>query len=185
MDQYIPISTLNDFIFCPKSIYFHQLYGRYHSQVYKDTPQVSGTIAHSSIDTKTYSTSKNILQSLDVYSEKYWITGKIDIYDTNTQVLMDRKNRITTVYLGYIYQLYAQYLCMIEMWYIVKELKLWSKSDNKIHSIPIPNDDEILKFEAFLQTYRDFKPNLSWFTQNPHKCAKCIYRELCDFYQWS
>ena len=27
MDDYILISWLNDFIFCPISIYFHQLYG--------------------------------------------------------------------------------------------------------------------------------------------------------------
>jgi CRISPR-associated protein Cas4 len=62
MDQYIRISTLNDFIFCPKSIYFHQLYDNVEKELYQETPQVRGTLNHTKIDQGTYSTSKDILQ---------------------------------------------------------------------------------------------------------------------------
>lgn len=39
MEPYIPISFLNDFIFCPRSIYFHQLYGRSSESLYHSTDQ--------------------------------------------------------------------------------------------------------------------------------------------------
>lgn len=62
MDSYIRISSLNDFIFCPKSIYFHQLYENYEKELYQDMPQIRGTLNHTRIDQGKYSTSKDILQ---------------------------------------------------------------------------------------------------------------------------
>jgi CRISPR-associated protein Cas4 len=78
MENYIKLSTLNDFIFCPKSIYYHNLYYGYDKKLYQEEVQIAGSIAHESIDNKTYSTSSNVLQNLEVYSEKYKIAGKID-----------------------------------------------------------------------------------------------------------
>ena len=62
MEQYIKISTMRDFDFCPYSIYFHNLYENYEKQLYQDTPQINGTLNHSLIDSGNYSTSKDILQ---------------------------------------------------------------------------------------------------------------------------
>jgi CRISPR-associated protein Cas4 len=62
MENYIKLSTLNDFIFCPKSIYYHNLYDNYNKNLYQEEAQKSGTIAHESIDNQTYSTRKDILQ---------------------------------------------------------------------------------------------------------------------------
>ena len=41
-ENYYPISYLNDFIFCPLSIYFHQLYGRTEECLYQCTDQING-----------------------------------------------------------------------------------------------------------------------------------------------
>lgn len=179
---YIRISTLNDFIFCPRSIYFHDLYGKYDKKVYQDTPQIEGTMAHESIDTKTYSTAKKYIQSMHISSEKYRLSGKIDIYNQETKTLIERKNQIKKVYDGYKYQLYAQYFCMQEMGYEVLNLTIYSMKDNIKYAIPLPNAQEIIKFERLLQQYKTFQPDKPWFTQNPKKCAMCIYRELCDYY---
>jgi len=57
MENYIKLSTLNDFIFCPKSIYYHNLYYSYEKKLYQEETQIAWSIAHESIDNKTYSTS--------------------------------------------------------------------------------------------------------------------------------
>ena len=97
MDQYILISSLNDFIFCPKSIYFHRLYEPYEQEMYHSTYQVNWNIAHSKVDKKDYSTSKDILQSKMVFSEKYWLVWKIDLFHIWKKSLIERKAHISKV----------------------------------------------------------------------------------------
>lgn len=180
MDSYIKISTLNDFTFCPKSIYFHELYSKYDSKNYHQKEQTEGKLTHQSIDKKTYSTSKKILQGISVFSEKYNLCGKIDIYHIEKRSLMERKTYVEKIYKGYVFQLYAQYFCMIEMWYDVERLRLYSMKDNKVYGIILPWKHEINEFERFLDTYIAFDINNIYFRQNSNKCKKCIYRELCD-----
>lgn len=50
MDDLIVISNLNDFIFCPASIYFHKLYGSEDTIMYQSKAQLDGTKAHEKID---------------------------------------------------------------------------------------------------------------------------------------
>ena len=109
MEETILISQLNDFIFCPVSIYFHKLYGNLERRLYQGEKQIKGEYAHSSIDNKYYSTRKDVLQGVDIYSEELNLRGKIDIFDIKTGVLTERKNTIKTIYDGYVFQLYAQY----------------------------------------------------------------------------
>lgn len=52
MDDYISISTLNDFVFCPYSIYLHNVYMETDERLYHATPQTRGRIAHETIDYK-------------------------------------------------------------------------------------------------------------------------------------
>lgn len=42
MESYLLITYLNDFIFCPLSIYFHQLYGGLSERLYYDDVQMNG-----------------------------------------------------------------------------------------------------------------------------------------------
>jgi CRISPR-associated exonuclease Cas4 len=181
MEPFLPISFLNDFIFCPKSIYFHNLYGGYEKEVYHDLPQKNGNMNHKTIDEKTYSSRKTMIQAMDIYSAKYGLCGKIDLYDTETKTLIERKTKISVIYDGYRYQIYAQYFCLTEMGYPVEKLFLHSLKDNTRYPIPLPSPAEITEFETLLDKinrFDVFDPN---FTQNPEKCQKCIYRELCDF----
>ena len=182
MSSYIRISTLNDFIFCPRSIYFHDLYQKYNRHSYQDTPQITGSIAHESLDTKKYSTAKKYIQSMAIYSDRYQLAGKIDIYNTQSKTLTERKNKIKKIYDGHKYQLYAQYFCMIEMGYEVKNLQIYSMTDNIMYPIDLPTTADQTKFERILQQYKKFQPDQPNFTQNPKKCAMCIYRQLCDYY---
>lgn len=85
MDDIIIISNLNDFIFCPASIYFHKLYGSQDNLTYQSSYQINGSKAHESVDNSSYSTKKSIITALDVYKEannffiykcmKYWERG--------------------------------------------------------------------------------------------------------------
>ncbi len=181
MEEIILISYLNDFIFCPISIYFHKLYGNLDKKLYQTTYQINGTNAHKSIDTKNYSSKKNILQSINVYSEEFGIQGKIDIFDIDSGILTERKNKITKIYDGYIFQLYAQYYALVEMGYKVKKIRFHSLSDNKNYPIALPKDnpDFDKKFRNLIKEMHEF--NIENFTQtNQNKCTKCIYEPSCD-----
>lgn len=181
MEPYIPISFLNDFIFCPRSIYFHQLYGRVSTSLYHTSYQREGQNAHKSIDTKTYTTAKTVFQALDIYSEKYGIGGKIDTYDEAKQLLVERKKRVIRIYDGYIFQLYAQYHALTEMGYQVNRMKLYSMDDNKSYPIKLPKEDKEMqnKFEGLIEQMKNYKLSDD-FIPNANKCSKCIYNNLCD-----
>lgn len=43
MDDIIVISNINDFIFCPVSIYFHNLYGAENKLMFQSEYQLNGT----------------------------------------------------------------------------------------------------------------------------------------------
>ena len=71
MDDAILITEINDFIFCPASIYFHKLYGSLDNMIFQSEDQINGTAAHKSVDKGTYSSKNSILSGTDVYSENY------------------------------------------------------------------------------------------------------------------
>ncbi len=179
MESYIQISKINDFIFCPKSLYFHSIYENFSEKTYHQSPQTKGKIKHESIDRGKYSTAKRFLQGLEVYSEKYNLAGKIDIYNKDAKALIERKNKIIKIYDGYKYQLYAQYFSMIEMGYEVEKLSFYSMTDNRKYEIELPKGEELEKFEETINKMRDFDMLNNSYSKNPAKCAKCIYSELC------
>ena len=106
-EDYISISTLNDFIFCPYSIYLHNVYMESDEGLYHATPQTRGKIAHKTIDTKKASNRTGDLQSLPILSEKYKLIGKIDLYRSKDKKLIERKYQLKNIYQGQIYQLWA------------------------------------------------------------------------------
>jgi len=182
MESYITLSYLNDFIFCPRSIYFHQLYSIYNEQNYKQKPQIAGTEAHVAIDNNTYSTRSTVLQGLEVYCEKYNIVGKIDIFDIDSGRLTERKKSISNIYDGYVFQVYAQYFALTEMGYEVKAVFIYDISHNKNYQVllPIENEDMFKKFESLIFEIQNYQLNDNSFIPLKEKCNHCIYSPLCD-----
>lgn len=181
MELYLKISNINDFVFCPLSIYYHELYGQLKEDLYYGQAQLDGKAAHESIDEKRYSTHKNILQGIEVYSDEYKLMGKIDIFDIEKGLLTERKKHIAKIYDGYIFQLYAQTLSLREMGYSVKSLRLYSHDDNKVYPVALPEDDTEMfeKFTNIIQSMQDF--NLTtYLPKSSDKCNKCIYCHFCD-----
>lgn len=80
MEDLILISNLNDFIYCPASIYFHGLYGNADKLTYQSEYQINGTKAHENVDAGKYSTRKNIITALEVFSQEYGLVGKDGIF---------------------------------------------------------------------------------------------------------
>ena len=181
MEDVILLSQLNDFIFCPVSIYFHNLYGDMEKQLYQEKQQLAGTKAHETVDEKRYSTSKHIITGMDVFCEKYGIAGKIDIYNQKERVLIERKKKIQQVYDGYIFQLYGQYFALTEMGYDVSKLEMHSIDDNKTYSIPLPEEDPEMqsRFISTITSMRNFDMS-KYVQENSKKCANCIYEPACD-----
>lgn len=181
MDDYIEISKLNDFMFCPISIYFHGLYDNTEPVLYQRVEQIKGTIAHKAVDSGKYSSRKNILQGLYVCSEAYHLVGKIDTFDIDSRILRERKNKISVVYDGYIMQLYGQYFSLKEMGFMVQKLELYSCSDCKTYPILLPEENEIM-FQKFKQIIHDIQrfQMQSFKQENIEKCRNCIYEPVCD-----
>lgn len=184
MESYISISILNDFIFCPRSIYFHYVHGDVGQEMYHTEVQINGKEAHRSIETKQYTTKKDVLIGIDVYCEKYNIAGKIDIFNIPEGKLIERKNRVTKIYDGYVFQVYAQTFSLIEMGYEVKKIIIYDKTKNINYPIPLPWEDDAMfnKFEKLIDSINSFSLNSIHFKPNPEKCKKCIYSDLCDYY---
>ncbi len=179
MESYIQISKINDFIFCPRSVYLHTIYDQFHPVMYHRTPQAVGKIKHETIDKGTYSSQKRYLQSLEVYSDTYGIAGKLDIYDAEEKAIIERKTKIKQIYDGYRYQLYAQYFCMKEMGYAVEKLLWHSLADNKRISLPVPGGREKAEFEEVLHKIKTLSAVDAPILENSAKCAQCIYKPLC------
>ncbi len=182
MEQPILISHLNDFIFCPVSIYFHSLERETDEIMLKDTWQLNGSKAHEKSDTARYSSKKNVLQGISVYSERYNLFGKIDVFDQEKGVLTERKKKIKTVYDGYVFQLYAQCFALQDMGYSVEKIQLYSMDDNKVHPLSLPDENSsmVKKFKSLLLQINafDFK---SFKQENIKKCGNCIYEEMCSY----
>lgn len=169
MDLAIAISTINDFTYCPKSLYLHGVYSSFDTSIYHDTPQTLGSITHENIEDQTYTTSKHILQGLSVYSNRLGIKGKIDVYDAKNKLLIERKYKVKQVYLGFKYQLYAQMYCLEEAGFKVKKLFLHSLSDNKRYEISLPTKDEKKEFEKVVANMKSFNTA----SLQKHSCNHC------------
>lgn len=181
MENPIIISNINDFIFCPISIYYHQLYADIDKMIYTGEKQLNGSHAHEKVDTAGYSTSKHILQGIDVYCDEFGIVGKIDLFDSKNGVLTERKNQIKTIYDGYVFQVYAQCLSLREMGYSVTKIRLYSFLDNQNYPIPLPEEDPGM-FDKFRKTIWMMKTTdvSNFMPDNPEKCKNCIYSPFCD-----
>lgn len=156
MENPLAISKLNDFIFCPLSIYFHGLFEDAEKMAYQSEFQLNGTAAHRAVDSGEYSDSGNILQSLPIYCEEYGLYGNIDTLDTLSGTLTERKKHISVIYDGYIFQLYAEYFALCEMGYAVKKLNLYSYDDNKMFGILLPEENPEMP-EKFLNLLSDIQ----------------------------
>lgn len=169
MDSAIQISAINDFTYCPKSLYLHSVYSSFDTSIYHDTPQTIGSITHENIEDQSYTTSKYILQGLSVYSNKLGIKGKIDVYDAKNKFLIERKYLVKQVYKGFKYQLYAQMYCLLEAGFKIKRLFLHSLSDNKRYEIPLPTEAEKTEFERVIANMKSF----SAVSLRNHSCSHC------------
>jgi CRISPR-associated protein Cas4 len=181
MEETIKISYLNDFVFCPMSIYFHNLYDNLNKDIYQTSSQINGTNCHKTIDEKKYSSRKDILQSIDIYCNEFNVEGKIDVFDIPTGILTERKRKITKIYDGYVFQLYAQYYALIEMGYNVNKIRLHSICDNKTYNLLLPEQNPKMnqKFKNIIKEMHKFDYR-KFIQKDCKKCLECIYEPICD-----
>jgi CRISPR-associated protein Cas4 len=179
-ENVILMSNINDFIFCPVSIYFHNLMGNADKMMSQSEFQINGTHSHRTIENKGYTSRKDVLQGMEVYCEKYDVMGRIDLFDIKRGMLTERKKKISRLFDGQIFQVYAQYFALKEMGYSVNAIRIHSMDDNKNHDVVIPeNDPEMLiMFENTIADMHTFDPN-GYLQTNSCKCSNCIYEPMC------
>jgi CRISPR-associated protein Cas4 len=179
MFELIPISQLNDFIFCPYSIYLHNVYQSANEDLYHDTPQTLGRASHNAIDEQKYSSKKDNVSGISVYSNEFGLVGKIDIYKGADKHLIERKYKLEKIYKGQIYQLWAQYFCLKEMGYEIEKLSFYATSTNKSFPVGIPTEQDKQELMNFIEQFKNFNPEIQ-IEINENKCKHCIYCNLCD-----
>lgn len=181
MESYLMMTQINDFLFCPRSMYFSGIYrNTVNTDMFHQLPQTVGQSAHAAVDEHRYSTRKSIITGMTVYSERYNLLGCIDIFDVASGLLTERKYSITAVYDGFRYQLFAQYFALTEMGYTVNQMRLHSSKDNKNYDIELPDANTTKQFEKVLDDIRCFSL-FNEFKPNPNRCHHCIYAPLCDY----
>jgi len=176
MESYIQISKINDFLYSPQSLYLHSVYESFSEDTYHEEAQIIGKINHENIEEGKYSTAKKFLQGTSVYSEKYNLGGKIDIYNKDTKTLIERKTKIKKVFRGLEFQLYAQMFALEEMGYGVKELAIQSLRDNQRYTVLLPDEIDIKDFEKVLEAMRNYDVRKK--DPNLYRCDLSIYRHL-------
>lgn len=177
-EDYISISTLNDFIFCPYSIYLHNVYMDTDEGLYHATPQTKGRLAHESVDNKT-ALNRDIVLALPVISKQLGLTGKIDVYKQKEKKLIERKYSLKHIYQGQIYQLWAQYFCMVEMGYEINSISFYEISTNKTIPINLPTNEDRENLISFIKVFKKYDPSEA-IDINKNKCSHCIYSNICD-----
>lgn len=176
---FIQISSLNDFMFCPYSIYLHGIYNQVDESLYHAAPQVRGSFSHESTDNRKASTKKDVLMAMPVYSDSLGLIGKIDSYIVSEGRLIERKYQLKTIYRGQLYQIWAQYFCLWEMGYDVKELSFYEISTKRTIPVKVPGEDEYNELEALINRYMHYCPD-DEIEVNVNKCLHCIYCPMCD-----
>lgn len=178
METFLPISYLNDFVFCPYSIYLHQVFDNNTEELYSANPQQRGKTAHDDVDTFEQTHSK-VIKGIYVISNQYGLYGKIDKFYSNQKKLVESKYYIKTLYRGYYYQIWAQYFGLTEMGYQVTTLQFYSIKDKRVFPVPLPGKAESDELKNHIRTiaWFDFDAPLNI---NPAKCKHCIYASLCD-----
>ena len=121
--------------------------------------------------------------SIELYSEKYKLCGKLDVFDEKAGHLIERKREVKKIYDGYIFQVYAQFHCLVEMGYEVKKITIHSLVNNKNHPIALPTENPMWqqKFELLIANINSYQLGQNDFEANIEKCKNCIYSNLCDF----
>lgn len=180
METFLPITYLNDFVFCPYSIYLHQVFDNSKEIVYTAKPQQTGKSAHNVIDTHKKPKKVNqTLKGIYVISKKLGVYGKIDTIYLKDQKLVESKYAISTIYRGYYYQIWAQYFALVEMGFTVRQLCFYSMKDKKTYEVNLPQEKEFLELRDHIRKIARFDFE-SDFIINPTKCKHCIYASLCD-----
>lgn len=184
METFLQITYLNDFVFCPYSIYLHQVFDNNAEDVYSAAPQQKGKAEHRDIDSfvdadSSLSKKQEILKGIYVISTRLGVYGKIDTLFVTQKKLIEHKYNIIKLYKGYYYQLWAQFYALTEMGYEIEQLSFYSIKEQKEFPIPLPVDSD--KTELLLHIRKiarfDFESEISI---NPQKCRHCIYSSLCD-----
>lgn len=175
----MPISYLNDFVFCPYSVYLHQVFDKNSDDLFSALPQQRGKTAHWDIDQFETKELREVLKGAFIISKRLGIFGKIDTFYVLDKKLVESKYEIKTIYKGYLYQLWCQYFALIEMGYEVQFIHLYSIKNNKTIVVDIPGVSEFTELQNNIR-------NIAWFdfekaiTPSKEKCIRCVYASLCD-----
>lgn len=114
-------------------------------EVYKALPKKAGTAAHKRVESE----SDGLTWNVPVISEEYGLFGVVDALDENPCRLLEYKNHVRGIYPGQRLQMQAQYVCLLEMGFLIyKRISVYKTSIPTTIVGPSdrgPDDEEVYK----------------------------------------
>ncbi len=147
--------------------------------LYHATPQTKGVVAHEQLDDRIEQELPDDLYGLAVYSDRLGVMGKIDHYNVSAKRLIEYKNNLKQIFRGQLYQLWAQYFCMIEMGFEINAIGFYELSSGRFIPVDLPDSVEWNELNQFIARFKNYNPEDS-LKVNVNKCIHCIYCNLCD-----
>ena len=180
MEDIIAISTLNQYVFCPRRCALMHIEG-----IWSDNEHTAkGTILHEHADERGYETigKARVLRALPLYSHKYGLSGKADIVEVRGKEIIpvEYKKGKRREFDNDNIQLTAQALCLEEMFETeIKRGFIYHASSKKRREVLI--DEDLRK--ATIETIEKVRELLS----NEHipsaeykpRCEGCSLYNIC------
>ncbi|HPN39572.1 MAG TPA: CRISPR-associated protein Cas4 [Melioribacteraceae bacterium] len=183
-------STVIEFLFCPRFIYFMNVLDIPQFEEY-DFKVLLGRMVH----TEKLNLNKDYLRKkinakakyTDVYMSNNFLRGKVDeVIELNdgTYAPLDYKfaEYKDTVYKALKYQIYC-YAVLIEDNFNVKVNKgflVFTRSNNKVIEVPVPPESKKLIYNSCKDILNIIETNVFPKVKvNKNKCSNCIYRNIC------
>jgi CRISPR-associated exonuclease Cas4 len=115
-DWYIPLSAINQFLYCPRRAALIHVEGIFENNIHT----VLGNLAHEHADLPGYEVAKGVklLRALPVFSDRLGLSGKCDIVEQNAEGALspvEYKKGPRRKFINDDAQLCAQALCLEEM----------------------------------------------------------------------
>ena len=180
--EYIPISSVKDYTYCPKSAWYLLLTG----QVRENVDMVEGALLHERADSSVRTVIGDLVQTRTVYlySDTYGLTGVADLIEQNTQETypVEYKKGKDGDWEHHQVQLCAQAFCLEEMltlckpirrgfiYYVASGKRREIRLNRKLRTTAIRAIDAVRKLLDL-----SYAPRIRY----GRKCPKCSWYPIC------
>lgn len=175
IDDMINVSDINQFLYCPRRLYYLQFY---------QTQGINEFLVDGRKNHSKHGRRGGYIFELYVHSDRFGLHGKIDLIDCSDGMKPVERKRGDRFFENDVIQLCAYGLLLEE--YLEKPVGvgiIYLFGTNRRHEIPL-SDSLKDKTIQIIEDIRSMKPEvIPGFANNPNKCTKCSVKLYCLPYE--